>query len=380
VDLGGLLQSIEGSAGGGASLPAAIAIFVQEAGVPLPLPIGGLLLFLGYRDSSGPLTLLALTLIVVEVASVLGASVKYWFGLKGGRPLLYTYGRYVRLKAERVRRSERQFREHGTRAIVLGRAVPGVSMIVPLAAGALGMPFRRFLPALAAGSGINVVVFVMVGFLAGPKLIGRLIQLGLSIRVLATLALLAAVAGALAVLRRRAPQQQRLAWTAAGSLGPVERSLVAGLIAMFEMGAGINLVLYAIAIAGLLQPQQALVHFLDLATHLAGGGPDVLVALIVLFVAGGLAWSLLYTLVAVRYLPGPPAVRGLLFAAAPFATSMALLAALGFGPLGLGLGAGLIPLAGELTRCALFGVGLGTAERMLRPAEPDSVPAGAATA
>jgi membrane protein DedA with SNARE-associated domain len=380
VDLGGLLQSVEGSSGAGAGLPAAIAIFVQEAGVPLPLPIGGLLLFLGYRDSSGPLTLLALTLIVVEVASVLGASVKYWFGLKGGRPLLYTYGRYVRLKADRVHRSERQFSEHGTRAIILGRTVPGLSMLVPLAAGALGMPFRRFLPALAAGSGINVVLFVMLGFLAGPKLVGRLVQLGLSVRVLATLAILAAVAGALVVLRRRAPLQQRLTWTAGTSLGPVERSLVAGLIAMFEMGAGINLVLYAIAIAGLLQPQEALVHFLDLAAHLAGGGPGVLVALIALFVAGGLAWSLLYTLVAVRYLPGPAAVRGLLFAAAPFSASMALLAALGFGPLGLGLGAGLIPLAGELTRCALFGAGLGTAERMLRPAELAPVPASAATA
>jgi hypothetical protein len=34
--------------------------------------------------------------------------------------------------------------------------------------------------------------------------------------------------------------------------------------------------------------------------------------------AGGVVWSLLYTLVAVRFLPGPAPVRGLLFAALPF--------------------------------------------------------------
>jgi membrane protein DedA with SNARE-associated domain len=368
VDLGGLLQSLEGSAGD-ANLPAALAVFVQEAGVPLPLPVGGLLLYVGYRASSGPVFLVALTILLVELASVLGASVKFWFGLKGGRPLLYGYGRYVRLKADRVRRSERQFLDHGIRTVVVGRAVPGLAMILPLAAGALGMPYRRFLPALAVGSGINIVFFVLVGFWAGPSVVGRLVQLGLSVRIAATVALMVALGAAVLVLRRRGALQRRLAG-AGGSTRPVERALVAGLLAMFEMGVGINLVLYAIAVAGLLQPERALVRFLDLMARLAGDSPDVLVALIALFVAGGVAWSLLYTVVAVRYLPGPAAVRGLLFAAAPFATSMALLAALGFGPLGLGLGAGLIPFAGELTRCALFGVGLGTAEGMLRQPAP----------
>ena len=47
---------------------------------------------------------------------------------------------------------------------------------------------------------------------------------------------------------------------------------------------------------------------------------------------------------------------------------MGLLAAVGFGPLGLGLGADLITCAGELTRCGLFGAGLGAAEQMVRDA------------
>ncbi len=367
MDLASLMRSVEGSTGG-AALPAALAIFVQEAGVPLPLPVGGLLLVLGYQSNSRPMVLLASTILLVELATVLGGSVKYWFGLKGGRPLLYSYGRYVRLEAKRLRRSERAFSEHGTRTVVLGRVVPGLSMIMPLAAGALGMPYRRFLPAMAAGSGVNIVVFTMVGFWAGQSVIARLVRLGLSIRVIATLALLVVAAGVVVVLRRRSLARGQVAIATDRVIGSGERALIAGLIAMFEMGVGINLVVYVMAVVGLLEPQRALLRFLELSARLAGGGVEALVALIVIFVAGGVVWSLLYTVVAVRFLPGPAAIRGLLFSAAPFAASMGLLWLLGFGPLGLGLGAGLVPFAGELTRCALFGMGLSTAEEMVRGA------------
>jgi len=371
VDLGSLLESVKGS-GGSANLLAALTVFVQEAGVPLPLPIGGVLLYLGYRATAQPLVLLGLTVLIIELATVLGASAKYWIGLKGGRPLLHSYGRYVRLKEERLQHTERQFRDHGTRTVLLGRALPGITMIMPLAAGALGMPYRRFLPAMATGSGINIVVFVMLGFWAGQSVIVRLLQVGLSLRMLTTLALLAALIGAVVVLRRRSLDGEPRAVAQESPIGLLERALIAGVIAMFEMGIGVNLVLYFMTAVGLLEPQRALLHFIELTSRLAGGGPGALAAVIVLFVAGGVVWSLLYTLAARRYLLGPAPVRGLLFSAVPFVASMGLLSALGFGPLGLALGAGLIPFAGELTRCALFGVGLGTAEEMVRQASSAS--------
>ena len=367
MDLGSLLAGVKAS-GGGASLLAVLTVFVQEAGVPLPLPIGGVLLYLGYRATTQPLVLLAVTVLIIELATVLGASAKYWIGLKGGRPLLLSYGRYVRLKEERLQHTERRFRDHGTRTVLLGRVVPGITMIMPLAAGALGMPYRRFLPAMATGSGINIVVFIMLGFWAGQSVIGRLLEVGLSLRVVTTLALLGAVIGAVVVLRRRSQVREPRAIAEDSPISLLERALIAGVIAMFEMGISVNLVLYFMTAVGLLEPQRALLHFLELTSRLAGGGPGALAGVIVLFVAGGVVWSLLYTLVAKRYLPGPAALRCLQFSALPFVTSMGLLSALGFGPLGLGLGAGLIPFAGELTRCALFGVGLGTAEAMVRHA------------
>ncbi|HKA50549.1 MAG TPA: hypothetical protein VKK19_13250, partial [Candidatus Dormibacteraeota bacterium] len=68
MDLGSLLEGVRGS-GGGASLLAILTVFVQEAGVPLPLPVGGVLLYLGYRATSQPPILLALTVLILELAT-----------------------------------------------------------------------------------------------------------------------------------------------------------------------------------------------------------------------------------------------------------------------------------------------------------------------
>ena len=86
------------------------------------------------------------------------------------------------------------------------------------------------------------------------------------------------------------------------------------------------------------------------------------------YVALHLGWALLYAHVA-RWLPGPDWVGGLLFALLPLTVAaLVLLPALGAGPLGLDLGAGLLPLAGEVLRNAAYGVSLATGYTLLNRA------------
>jgi hypothetical protein len=69
-------------------------------------------------------------------------------------------------------------------------------------------------------------------------------------------------------------------------------------------------------------------------------------------------------------------VCGLAFGSIPWLASLLLLLpAFGGGWLGLGLGAGLIPLLGEVLRNGLFGVGLGTSYALLYAARQPQVPA-----
>jgi hypothetical protein len=79
------------------------------------------------------------------------------------------------------------------------------------------------------------------------------------------------------------------------------------------------------------------------------------------FFAGGLLWALLYGLVFERRTRGPAWRRGVLFALIPWLFSLAVfLPIVGGGILGLSLGAGPLPIIGNLILHAVYGAVLGT--------------------
>ena len=119
-------------------------------GFPLPLPGDMAMLIAGYRAAQGemnPFWALAL----LEAATLIGGSILYWLGVRGGRPLLYRYGRFIHLDRARLDRAEDWIRQRGAQAIVLGRIVPGLRNVTVIAAGVFGVPYRTFLPAFALG-------------------------------------------------------------------------------------------------------------------------------------------------------------------------------------------------------------------------------------
>jgi hypothetical protein len=93
------------------------------------------------------------------------------------------------------------------------------------------------------------------------------------------------------------------------------------------------------------------------------------IAVILHFVAG-IGWAIAYAFLWEPHLSGPGWRRGLLFAPIPWAASLLVfLPAVGGGLLGLALGAGLLPIAGNLVLHLVYGVTLGT----LYPPETDRV-------
>ena len=89
-------------------------------------------------------------------------------------------------------------------------------------------------------------------------------------------------------------------------------------------------------------------------------GPNLYAATAVFFV-GGMLWALLYGLVFEPRLHGPAWIRGLKFALIPWVFSLAaFLPLVGGGPLGLNLGAGPLPVLGNLVLHAVYGAILGT--------------------
>lgn len=116
----------------------------------------------------------AAVLVVGTLGALAGQSLGYAVGRVFGARLRNTrLGR--RIGAERFDRAEQYLRDRGAPALVAVRFVAVIHAVVPIVAGVVGMPFRRFLLWSALGTALWVGAFAGVGALtAGADATGGL--------------------------------------------------------------------------------------------------------------------------------------------------------------------------------------------------------------
>jgi membrane protein DedA with SNARE-associated domain len=144
-----------------------IAIFLEELGIPMPIPTDLLIIFAGVAAGHA-WPRLALTYAAISLASALGSSILYAIIRRGGRPLVARFGPYVHLGPHQMARAERLLTRTGWIGIVVGRAIPGVRLGTVIMCGLLNVPYRRYLTAHLVGSSVYVIGFLGLGALFGP--------------------------------------------------------------------------------------------------------------------------------------------------------------------------------------------------------------------
>lgn len=145
----------------------ALLILIEEFGIPSPIPGDLMMILAGVKVAQGLLPLW-LVLVVQEAATLAGACGLYAICRRAGRPLVTRYGRYIRLGPKELARAEEQIQRRGLLAVVLGRLIPGLRIVTPIAAGTLEMPFRQFFPAVALGAFLYLLAYTMLGRILGP--------------------------------------------------------------------------------------------------------------------------------------------------------------------------------------------------------------------
>lgn len=175
-----------------------LILFFEELGIPSPVPSDVMMLLAGLRARQG-LYSYWFVIVVEEIATVCGTTGLYFFSRRFGRSIVNRYGWLFHLGPDTLAKAERAIARSGGRAIVIGRIVPGLRIITPIAAGVLGVPLRTFLPAVAVGALIYIAFFTALGALAGPLALRLLERLALPLGAIASLA---AVALAFVLVRR----------------------------------------------------------------------------------------------------------------------------------------------------------------------------------
>jgi membrane protein DedA with SNARE-associated domain len=336
-------------------------LLLEEAGLPMPIPGDLVVVAAGARVGRGQMNIVV-AIVLIEAATMLGASFLYWVARRGGRAVLLRYGKYLQLDADRLARAEDFFRRRGFLAIVIGRMTPGLRIASTVTAGALGVPYRVFFPACLIGS--NNLLFFLLGLFVGPHVLDAISGIRFSLRFLTVLAGLVVLLVAYLTIRRHAHLTQ-----AAHKLPEVfrlETAVLAGLFAVATTALVLNVVLYMAAVVEQETPAEALLELAHAISRRVGAYPWIIVlGGAGLFVVLGVGWAIVYAHIE-RWLPEPDWLGGLVFGLAPLAFSLlVVLPLLGAGPLGLGLGMGVVPLAGETVRHVLYSLALSTSFTLL---------------
>jgi membrane protein DedA with SNARE-associated domain/rhodanese-related sulfurtransferase len=135
----------------------------------VPIPLTPTVLVAGAATSE-VLALITLVLAVV-VGSVIGNALWFAAGRRFGAQVLGLLCRFSLSPDTCVARSADGFGRWGATFFIIGRFVPGVSLVAPPVAGALGMSWRKFLALTSLGAAVWAVVIILVGAALQPLII-----------------------------------------------------------------------------------------------------------------------------------------------------------------------------------------------------------------
>ena len=143
------------------------SVLAQQLG--LPLPSTPFIVAAGALAHSGQLSF-AIVLLVACCAAIMADLVWFEIGrLRGTRVLQFL----CRISLEPdycVRRTENSFARHGAKTLVIGKLVPGVSVLATPMAGVYGMARSRFLLFDGLGVLLWIGTFELLGYLFSDQL------------------------------------------------------------------------------------------------------------------------------------------------------------------------------------------------------------------
>lgn len=119
---------------------------------------------------SYPLNVL-LVVLFGTLGAIIGAIINYFLAMWLGRPIIYAFadsklGHLCLLSAEKVKKAEDYFNEHGKVSTFVGRLIPGIRQLISIPAGLCKMHFGWFLFYTLLGAGVWNVVLAFLGYIA----------------------------------------------------------------------------------------------------------------------------------------------------------------------------------------------------------------------
>lgn len=114
---------------------------LESAGIPIPSE--AIMPFSGFLVAKGQFVFWP-AVFFGAFGNLFGSWLAYWIGLKGGRPLIEKYGKYIFLSEHDLNIADRWFSRYGEWIVFFGRLLPVIRTYISFPAGISKMNFRKF--------------------------------------------------------------------------------------------------------------------------------------------------------------------------------------------------------------------------------------------
>jgi membrane protein DedA with SNARE-associated domain len=149
--------------------PGSLALlYVEESGIPLPVPGDVFVVYLGTVASGSAGRLIGAWVAIIAVV-VAGSTNLYLVSRRWARRLVTGPGvRLLHLDPDRLARVEGWLARWGVLAIIFGRHVPGCRVPITVMAGTFGVRYRVFAPSVAVSTAIWAAIWLWLASRFGP--------------------------------------------------------------------------------------------------------------------------------------------------------------------------------------------------------------------
>lgn len=145
-----------------------ILMFVEEAGLPLPLPNEVALMYVGYLAYQGKIDA-NLAGLAATLGAAAGSGLLYFLARRGGRPLIHRYGRFIHVTEARILQAERAVARWGPISIPIARLTPGLRIATTIVAGVLNVHYRVVIISVVGVSLVWSYFWIHLGRLLGDR-------------------------------------------------------------------------------------------------------------------------------------------------------------------------------------------------------------------
>jgi len=161
-----------------------LIVAMESAGIPMPGETA--LITAAIFAASGTLSIYGV-IAAAAAGAILGDNCGYWVGRELGFPLLYRFGRYIRLDERRLKVGQYLFLKHGGAIVFFGRFVAVLRAFAAFLAGVNRYNWEAFFLFNAAGGIVWASIFGTGGYWLGRAFEHYARPVGLAVLVVAVI-------------------------------------------------------------------------------------------------------------------------------------------------------------------------------------------------